>query len=360
MTTATAPTLGGITSASLPRQAPLAIAGLAVAIGLAAAVAIGGPNWFAGGALGVASYVGITAAASFRVEGRRKAVNRIVGAVITANFVLILLPLISVIWTVVERGTARFDGEFFSSDMRNVLDAGGGAKHAMIGTLSMTGIAALISVPLGLFVAIYLVEYGRGRLARSVTTMVDVMTGIPSIVSGLFAFALFALIIDNAYRSALGGGVALAVLMVPVVIRACEEMIRLVPNELREASYALGVPKWKTIVKVVLPTAIAGILTSIMLAVARVIGETAPLLLIAGTTTNTNTNVFDGRMDSLPVFAYYSYATPSLVRTDDGILSPEFSYNRGWTASLTLVMIVAFLFFSARILAKILQPKGLR
>ncbi len=337
---------------SLPAAVPWALAALALAIGVAVAVLAGGPNLFAGAAATLVTYLVAISAVAFRVEGSRKATNRVVGTLITSAFLLVLAPLVSLVWTVVERGSARFDVEFFTSDMRNVLGEGGGAQHAIIGTLIMTGIAALISVPLGLLVSIYLVEYGRGRLARSVTTMVDVMTGIPSIVAGLFAYAVFVIFQGPGARSGLAGGVALAVLMTPVVIRSAEEMLRLVPNELREASYALGVPKWRTIVKVVLPTAIAGILTGIMLAVARVIGETAPLLIVAGLTSDTNVDPFEGRMTSLPVQAYYSYATPGR--------QAEFSYDRGWAASLTLVLIVATLFFLARILAKVLQPKGLR
>ena len=134
------------------------------------------------------------------------------------------------------------------------------------------------------------------------------MTGIPSIVAGLFAYAVFALIFGPGVRMGIAGSVALAVLMIPVVVRSTEEMLRLVPNELREASYALGVPKWLTIVKVVLPTSIAGITTGVMLAISRVIGETAPLLLTAGFTDAMNYNLFSGRMQTLPVFTYSQYA----------------------------------------------------
>ena len=140
-------------------------------------------------------------------------------------------------------------------------------------------------MPIGLLTAIYLVEYGAGsRLARWITFLVDVMTGIPSIVAGLFALALFVLIFGPGIRMGFGGSVALSLLMIPIVVRSTEEMLRLVPDDLREASYALGVPKWRTIVKVVLPTALGGIVTGVTLAIARVIGETAPLLIIAGAT----------------------------------------------------------------------------
>ena len=221
----------------------------------------------------------------------------------------------------------------------------------MAGTLIITAIAGIISVPLGLLTAIYLVEYGKGKLAGAVTRMVDVMTGIPSIVAGLFAYALFELFLGPV-RSGLSGGVALSLLMTPVVVRSSEEMLRLVPNELREASLALGVAKWRTILKVVLPTAIAGILTGITLAVARVIGETAPLLVTAGVAQDINLNPFSGRMTTLPVFSYYEYVQPGVP--------PETGIARAWGAALMLVMIVAVLFTAARIMSYVLKPKGLK
>src|SRR5207342_1477709 len=150
---------------------------------------------------------------------------------------------------------------------------GGGIYHAIMGTLMITAAAAVISVPVGLMTAIYLVEYaGRGKTGREITFLVDVMTGIPSIVAGLFAYALFVLFFGEGVRMGFGGSVALSLLMIPVVVRSCAEMLKLVRTDLREASYALGVPKWLTILRVVLPTSMAGIITGITLAVARVIG----------------------------------------------------------------------------------------
>ena len=178
-------------------------------------------------------------------------------------------------------------------------------------------------------------EYGRGRLARAITFFVDVMTGIPSIVAGLFAFALFALFFGPGVRMGFMGSVALSVLMIPVVVRSTEEMLKIVPNELREAAYALGVPKWRTIIKVVLPTSIAGIASGITLAIARVIGETAPLLIAVGITTGVNLNPFDGRMATLPVFSYYSYVAPGVPR--------EPFIDRAWTAALVLIILVMVL-----------------
>jgi phosphate transport system permease protein len=286
------------------------------------------------------------------VEGPRHGVDRLTTAIMTSAFCLVLAPLVSVVWTVIERGSARMDSAFFTDTMRGVVGEGGGAWHALVGTIIVTALTTLMSVPFGLFTAIYLVEYGNGRLARAITSMVDVMTGIPSIVAGLFAYALFVIWQGPGARSGLSGAVALTVLMTPVVIRSAEEMLRLVPNELREASYALGVPKWKTIVKVVLPTAIAGILTGVTLAIARVIGETAPLLVTAGLAQGTNLNPFSGRMTTLPVYAYYNYAQPGVP--------PQNGLDRAWAAALLLLILVAVLFTTARILAKILKPKGLR
>lgn len=289
--------------------------------------------------------------ASRRVEGPRRATDRLVTVFVATAFTLAIAPLISVVWTVVSRGTARFDLMLFTETMRNVVGEGGGIYHAIYGTIVITGLTALISVPVGILVAIYLVEYGRGALARGITLLVDVMTGIPSIVAGLFAVGLFTTLFGPGSRSGFAGAVALSVLMIPVVVRSAEEMLRLVPADLREAAYGLGVPKWRTITKVVLPTAIAGILTGVTLAVARVVGETAPLLLATGLTTGFNANPFDGRMATLPLFAYYSYQTPGVP--------PAPSYDRGWAASLVLMVIVGILFAIARLFAKILRPKGL-
>ncbi|KQQ05133.1 MULTISPECIES: phosphate ABC transporter permease PstA [unclassified Rathayibacter] len=283
------------------------------------------------------------------VEGGRKAVDRLVTSLVATAFIVALLPLISLLWTVVTNGTARFDALFFGSSMRNVIDAGGGALHAIVGTLEITAMAAVISVPIGLLTAIYLVEYGRGHLARAITFFVDVMTGIPSIVAGLFAYALFSLLLGPGVRMGFAGSIALAVLMIPVVVRSSEEMLKLVPNELREASYALGVPKWLTIVKIVLPTSIAGITTGITLAIARVIGETAPLLIVAGFTASMNYDLFSERMMTLPVFVYTQYA-------NQGPDSEAF-LNRAWTGALVLILIVMVLNLGARLIAKAFAPK---
>ena len=242
--------------------------------------------------------------------------------------------------------------KFFNESMRNVVGAGGGGLHAIMGTIEITLAATVISVPVGILTAIYLVEYGRGRLAQAITFLVDVMTGIPSIVAGLFAFALFSIFFGPGIRFGIGGAVALSLLMIPVVVRSTEEMLKLVPNELREASYALGVPKYLTILKVVIPTAIGGIITGVMIGISRIIGETAPLLIIAGITTSLNYNLFKDAMATLPVFVYTQYANAGS--------NPQAYLDRAWTGALVLVLIVMALNLIARILAKILAPKGSR
>lgn len=299
--------------------------------------------------LGVIAYLVMIVIISRQVEGSRKATDRFVTALVTGAFLVAMTPLISLLVTVVVNGSARFDVEFFNSSMRNIVGEGGGAAHAIVGTLLMTGTAAIISIPIGLLTAIYLVEYGRGPLARAITFFVDVMTGIPSIVAGLFAFALFALFFGPGVRLGFAGAIALTVLMIPVVVRSCEEMLRVVPNELREAAFALGVPKWLTVLNVVLPTAAAGIATGIMLSIARVIGETAPLLIVAGFTASMNYNMFADRMQSLPVFVFTSYA-------NQGVDTQAY-LDRAWAGALTLILIVMVLNLAARIIARVFAPK---
>ena len=276
------------------------------------------------------------------VEGRRRATDRGMTVLISCAFAVAVIPLASLLWTVVSKGVARFDPAFFTETQRGVIGAGGGAAHAIVGTLVIAGAATIISVPIGIMAAIYLQEYGgKGRLARTLTFFVDVMTGIPSIVAGLFAYALFAIFLGPGIRLGIMGSVALSVLMIPIVVRSTEEMLRIVPNSLREASYALGVPKWRTITKVVLPTALAGIVTGVMLAVARIVGETAPLLITTGVVSSMNWNPFDGRMQNLAVFAFNEYKTPGVP--------PEPSFDRAWTAALVLILIVMVLNIGARL-----------
>jgi phosphate transport system permease protein len=277
-------------------------------------------------------------------ENRRRAKDRLVTILVSGAFLLAMVPLVSLMITVLDRGLARFDATFFTHSMRNVVGEGGGIVHAILGTLIITGLATAISVPIGIMTAVFLQEYGRGLLSRAITFFVDVMTGIPSIVAGLFAFAVFALVFGPGVRLGIIGAVALSVLMIPIVVRSTEEMLKIVPNSLREASYALGVPKWRTITGVVLPTALGGIVTGVMIAVARVIGETAPLLVTTGVVTSTNLDPFHDRMANLPVFAFISYKSPGVP--------PEPYLERAWGAALALIIMVLILYVTARLMAR--------
>ncbi len=321
-------------ASTLPGWVPWGVPGLlvAVAVGLWIGTDIGAALLLIGAVL-VATV--IVYAWSRAVEGRRAALDRAVTLTVTAAFGLALVPLISVLVTVIGKGVARFDWEFFSLSSRNVVGAGGGALHAIAGTLIITAGAAIVSIPVGILAAVYLVEYGRGRLAQAITFFVDVMTGVPSIVAGLFAFALFALFFGPGIRLGIMGSIALMVLMLPIVVRSTEEMLRIVPNGLREAAFALGTPKWRVVTKVVLPTALAGIVSGVMLAIARVIGETAPLLVTTGVIDSINTNPFHGRMMNLAVFSYDQYKNPGVAK--------EAYLDRAWAAALTLIAIVMLL-----------------
>ena len=338
-----------LTQPQLPRTATLLAA--VIAIGIAALVVLlTGINIVGAAVIGwVVLAVGMPAW-SYAVEGSRKAADRAVTIAVWTAFVVAMLPLISLLATLVSRGVPILSAQFFQNSMRGVLGEGGGIYHAIMGTLIITGLATIISVPIGVLTAVYLVEYGKkNRLSKVVTLLVDVMTGIPSIVAGLFAYALFVLFFGPGVRMGIGGSVALAVLMIPIVVRATEEMLKLVPDELREASYALGVPKWRTITKVVLPTAVGGIVTGVTLAIARVAGETAPLLIIVGLTTSTNFNPFSGRMANLPVFIFNSVTQPGIYR--------EENFDYAWGAALVLVAIVMLLNIIARVIGAIFAPK---
>jgi phosphate transport system permease protein len=335
-------------AAELPSWSPWAILGVT-------AVLVGGGTLLLGRGIGLAVVVVavvnglVTYLVSRVVEGPRRATDRLVTVLVTTAFLIAMAPLVSVIITVLANGLARFDTQFFTYSMRGVIGEGGGGYHAIIGTVLITALAAVMSIPVGLLTAVYLVEYGHSKLSRAITFFVDVMTGIPSIVAGLFSFALFALFLGPGVRMGFAGAVALSVLMIPVVVRSTEEMLKIVPNELREAAYALGVPKWRTILKVVVPTSIAGIASGVTLAIARVIGETAPLLIAVGITTGVNLNPFDSRIATLPVFAYYSYVAPGVPR--------EPFIDRAWTAALVLIVLVMVLNLVARLIARAFAPK---
>jgi phosphate transport system permease protein len=271
---------------------------------------------------------------------RRRGVNIVMTALIAGAFVLAMIPLFSLVFEVAKRGIPGLSVEFFTEDARGVV-GGGGASHAIMGTLIITAVASVISVPIGIMAAIYLNEYGTGRLRRALTFFVDVMTGIPSIIAGLFAYALFEIFFGPGIRLGVMGSVALSLLMIPIVIRSAEEVLKIVPDHLREASYALGTPKWKTITKIVLPTAFAGLVTGVMIAIARIIGETAPLLVTTGVVDSMNTDPFNGRMQNLAVYAYNEYGSPGVMK--------QAAYDKAWAAALTLIAIVMVLNVAARL-----------
>jgi phosphate transport system permease protein len=272
---------------------------------------------------------------------RRRGLNTLMMALIGGAFVLAMVPLFSLVFEIAKRGIPGLSAEFFTADARGAIGGAGGASHAIMGTLIITAVATVISVPIGTMAAIYLNEYGEGRLRRALTFFVDVMTGIPSIVAGLFAYALFELFLGPGIRLGVMGSVALSLLMIPIVIRSAEETLKIVPNHLREAAYALGTPKWKTITKIVLPTAFAGLLTGVMIAIARIVGETAPLLVTTGVVDSMNTDPFNGRMQNLAVYAYNEYRSPGVMK--------QASYDKAWAAALTLIAIVMVLNVAARL-----------
>ncbi|MEU9284242.1 phosphate ABC transporter permease PstA [Streptomyces sp. NPDC048275] len=334
--------------ASLPKWSPWAIAAGSIVVAAGIGLAAGLDSKIQWGLIAAILFILGTYGIATRVEGRRQAKDRIATSFVWVSFLIAVVPLASLIWTTVKRGVKVLDGYFLTHSMGVVADteAGGGIYHAIIGSLEQVGLAVLIGAPIGVLTAIYLVEYGRGNLARSVTFFVDVMTGIPSIVAGLFILSL--MLIFEMQPFGFAGSLALAILMMPVVVRSTEEMLKLVPNELREASLALGIPKWRTILKVVLPTSIGGITTGIMLAIARIAGETAPVLLLVFGNPFINTNPFEGAQSSLPLYIYQQYANSA---------GSGAAYDRAWAASLTLIAFVMILNLGARGIARWKAPK---
>ena len=272
------------------------------------------------------------------ISTSRKIKNKAASILFATSFVIAMVPLAWVLYTVVERGVgAIVSPAWWNRSLAGVLpdQMAGGVYHAIYGTIVQAGIAAAISVPLGVMAAIYLVEYGTGRFAKVTTFMVDILAGVPSIVAALFIFALWIATLGFP-QSAFAVSLALVLLMLPVVVRNTEEMLKLVPDELREASYALGVPKWKTIVRIVVPTALPGMISGILLALARVMGETAPVLVLVGYARSINFDAFNGNMASLPLLIYTELINPEAA----GRL-------RVWGAALTLILLVAALYVAA-------------
>ncbi|HET7902643.1 MAG TPA: phosphate ABC transporter permease PstA [Candidatus Nanopelagicales bacterium] len=335
-----------LSGGKLPRWAPAAagVAAVAVALLLNVVTPVDG---VAGTAVVAALlFATIQTVWSFAVEGRRHAVDRLATTAVYTTFIIALVPLVAVLATVVVKGMQIMSSQFLLTSMRNVdpNSFDGGVYHAIVGTLEQVGIAALIGVPLGILTAIYLVEYAPDarsrRLAHLVSFFVDVMTGVPSVVVGLFVYTAFVLTLGME-RSGFAASIALMILMLPVVVRSTEEMLRIVPRELREASYALGIPKWRTILKIVLPTAMSGIITGAMLAIARVAGETAPLLLTTFYSNSINWNPFKGPQAALPTYIWDQFTTGTVSAVD-----------RAWGAALVLIVIVMALYLGAKIIAR--------
>jgi phosphate transport system permease protein len=300
-----------------------------------------------------------------RARGGRKFKNNVATVLVTLAFGVALVPLVWLLYTVIGKGYHAIAASgWWTKDQAGVSSTvpGGGIVAAMAGTAEQVVLCTLISVPVALLVGIYLVEYGRGIFARITTFMVDILTGIPSIVAALFIYALFVTTLHG-HRAGWLVSLALVILMIPVIVRTTEEMLKLVPNELREASYALGISKWRTIVKVVLPTAFSGLMTGVILCIARVAGETAPLLILVGYSTTTNWNPFNGFQAALPTFINGQFIN---INTSSGATSyhldqngnrvagaaANFAPDRLWGAALSLIIIVMALNLIARLVSR--------
>jgi phosphate transport system permease protein len=269
----------------------------------------------------------------------RRAKNRIATAGMVLSFVVVIIPLGFVLYTVIAKGASAINWSFLTSSipLQTLPVSIGGIGPAVAGTLEITGLATVMAVPLGILGAIYLNEYGgSGPLARFIGFMADVMTGVPSIVMGLFIFSIWVL---HFGYSGLAGAFALGALMLPIVIRSTDEMLKLVPNSLREGSYALGATKARVTLTVVLPAAAGGIVSGALLAIARAAGETAPLLFTILTVTTVNTNVFSGTNTSLPSQIFANASSPYVG-----------AQGRGWGAALTLIAIAFILMIVARVI----------
>ena len=286
------------------------------------------------------------------VSLRRKLANNTATVLVSLSLAVAVVPLLWVLYAVVSKGyKIVLDSTWWTNSQQGMtaFAAGGGVYHALVGTLLQGLVCAVISIPIGVFTGIYLVEYGGGtKLGKLTTFMVDILTGVPSIVAALFIYALWVATLGFG-RSGFAVSLALVLLMIPVIVRSTEEKLRIVPMDLREASYALGVPKWKTIMRIVIPTALSGIVTGIMLALARVMGETAPLLILVGYSQAMNFDMFNGFMGSLPGMMY--------DQTSAGAGANPVPTDRLWGAALTLVLLIAVLNIGARFVSKFFSPK---
>jgi phosphate transport system permease protein len=280
----------------------------------------------------------VKAAAVRRISIGRRIKNNVAALFFVTSFVIALMPLVWLLWVVVQRGWyAITQPGWWTYSLRGVLPEqfSGGIYHALYGTVAQAAVAAILAVPLGFMTAVYLAEYRSSRLAQVTTFMVDVLAGLPSIVAALFIFSLW-IATMGFEQSAFAVSLALVLLMLPIVVRSTEEMLKLVPNDLREASYALGIPKWKTIMRIVVPVAMPGIISGVLLAIARVMGETAPVLVLVGYSRAINFDIFNGNMASLPLLIYTELNNPEHA-----------GFLRVWGAALTLIIVVAVVYLVA-------------
>lgn len=269
---------------------------------------------------------------------RRRAANALATGLAGAAVLVALVPLASVLWLVIARGAAGLSLAFFTHLPTPVGVGGGGVGNALVGTLYLVGLACVLGLPVGIGAGVYLAERGDSRVGRGIRFTAEVLSGVPSIVVGIVAYGL--IVVPMRRFSAIAGAVALAILMVPTLARSTEELVRLVPGALREASLALGVPEWKTSLRVVLRTALGGIVTAVLLAIARAAGETAPLLF-----TSLNNQYWNLRADQ---------PTASLtVQIFNYAISPyEDWQQKAWTAALVLLLLVGCLNLLARLLTR--------
>ncbi|HEX4011226.1 MAG TPA: phosphate ABC transporter permease PstA [Solirubrobacteraceae bacterium] len=275
-------------------------------------------------------------------SARRRRTDRFMRGVVLGATILALVPLVLVIYYLLKQGLSSINGDFFTQDPTGSFFGNiGGVRSAIVGTIEIVALATIISVPIGIGVAIWLTEYGRdGRFADLVRYFVDVMTGVPSIVFGLFIFISLVLTHVGGNFTAWKGSVALALLMLPIVIRSSEVVLLLVPGSLREAALALGAPRWRVIFRVVLPTAAPGLVTGSLLAVARGTGETAPLLFTVAGASALTYNITQ-QMNALPIQIYNDILSPRTVVV-----------NQAWAAGLTLVAMVLILNLIARAVSR--------
>jgi len=277
-----------------------------------------------------------------QVSGRRRRKDQLMRGLLGAATAVAIVPLALILYFLLKKGLGAWSGNFFTSDPNgNFLGDPGGIKSAILGTIEIVGLATLIAIPLGIAVALYLVEFGRaGRFGAAVRYFIDVMTGVPSIVFGLFVYITLVLSGVGGGFAGWKGAVALALLMLPIVTRSAEVVLLLVPDSLREAALALGAPRWRIAARVVLPSALPGLITGSLLAIARGAGETAPLLFTATIVQGTSFNLGQ-RMNSLPaqIFNDIGQAQDRLVA-------------RAWGAALTLVLMILALTVIARLAAR--------